>query len=69
MTGNNKSSENNKALQDDFLLYSVDLGEEEEPEEEEEPDGYECLACGNIQGQSNGFGCNRCSGPLEDWFC
>jgi len=36
--------------------------------EEEEILGYECMSCGNIQGRKNGFGCDRCSSPLTEWY-
>jgi len=39
-----------------------------EEEEDVEPDGYECMNCGNIQGKSNGFGCYKCASPLRDWY-
>jgi hypothetical protein len=69
MTKKNESSENDKAMQYEPVLYPVfndDLDEYEE--DEKEPDGYECMCCGNIQGKSNGFRCYKCSGPLKDWY-
>jgi hypothetical protein len=32
-----------------------------------EPDGYECMGCGNIQGRANGFGCDKCGGAMREW--
>ena len=40
-----------------------------EEEDEWEPDGYECLACGNIQSNKTGFGCDVCSSYcFEEWY-
>lgn len=59
-------------LQEQLALFGVKPrfsdDEEQEDEEEHEPDGYECMSCGNIQGKSNGFGCDNCQSPLKDWF-
>ena len=41
----------------------------EDEDEDIEPDGYECMACGNIQNTGNGFGCDKCSGPMKEWYC
>lgn len=41
----------------------------EDEEEEQEPDGYECMCCGNIQNSGTGFGCDKCSGPVTEWYC
>lgn len=41
---------------------------DEEEDEEIEPDGYECMNCGNIQDKHTGFGCDRCAGALRDWY-
>lgn len=35
----------------------------------EEEYGFECMCCGNVQNDSTGFGCDRCSGVcLEPLF-
>jgi len=41
---------------------------EEDKSEDEEPDGYECMSCGNIQFKHVGLSCNRCCGPLTEWY-
>ena len=41
---------------------------EDEEMEYIEPDGYECMNCGNIQNESTGFGCDKCASPLIDWY-
>lgn len=37
-------------------------------DERVEPNGYYCLRCGNIQAKATGFGCDRCGGPVREWY-
>jgi len=38
-------------------------------QEADEPDFYECMCCGNVQGDS-GFGmtCDKCMGPVSEGY-
>jgi hypothetical protein len=56
-----------KLLNLDSVIDSLDEYEEE-PLDEEEPDGYVCMGCGHIQNTGNGFGCDKCSGPITEWY-
>jgi len=77
MNKKSDTSENNKAINYEPLLYPVfndvrcdfDADDWDEEEDEDiETDGYECMNCGNIQDKHTGFGCDRCAGPLRDWY-
>jgi len=72
MKNENLKTEESKAINYEAVLapvYSDVRCDFDEDEEEIEPDGYECMSCGNIQDKSTGFGCDRCSGPLKEWYC
>jgi len=66
MTKKTSNVQETKPIAYDALLYPVFDADYED--EEEEVIGYECMSCGNIQGKKNGFGCDRCSAPLTEWY-
>ena len=66
MTKKTSNVQETKPIAYDALLYPVFDADYEY--EEEEVIGYECMSCGNIQGKKNGFGCDRCSAPLTEWY-
>ena len=51
-----------------IIPINAEVDNEDCENEDEEILGYECMSCGNIQGRQNGFGCDRCSAPLTDWY-
>ena len=53
---------------EDNLIELEEMPENDELEEEDEVMGYVCMSCGNIQNTGTGFGCDKCSGPVTEWY-